>query len=81
MQNDGTTVNPHLDVTGVVHSYSGDNLEPRVDARGADLTGTRLSGSFGSANDIVDESNVTDGQFLSGSSVLSVQLRLSVEKV
>ena len=81
MQNDGTTVNPHLDVTGVVYSFSGDNLEPLVDARGADLTGARLSGPFGSANEIVDESNVTEGQFLSGSSVLSVQLRLSVEKV
>ena len=42
VQNDGTIVNPILDVTGVVHSYSGDNLKPLVDARGADLTGANL---------------------------------------
>jgi uncharacterized protein YjbI with pentapeptide repeats len=74
VQNVGTIVNPILDVTGVVHSYSGDNLEPLVDAHGADLTGARLSGPFGSANDIVDESNSSESQFLSASSVQAVLL-------
>ena len=75
VQSDGTIVNPILDVTGVVHSYSGYNLEPLVDARGADLTDANLT----RVNLVF--SNITEGQFLSGSSDTGVQLRLSVEKV
>ena len=75
VQSDGTIVNPILDVTGVVHSYSGDNLKPLVDARGADLTDANLT----RVNLVF--SSITGGQFRSASSVAGVQLRLSVENV
>ena len=73
VQNDGTIVNPILDVTVVVHSYSGDNLEPLVDARGADLTGGWLSGPD-IGDDIVSHANISESQFLSASSVQAVLL-------